>query len=57
MTAPEGKATSSEESEMHSSAARGEVNATCVWKKSENKNRKNKKWKFRRSQQLSFLYG
>jgi hypothetical protein len=35
MTAPEGKATSPEESEMHSSAARREVNATSVWKKSE----------------------
>jgi hypothetical protein len=38
MTAPEGKANSPEESEMHFSAARREVNATCVWKKAENKN-------------------
>jgi hypothetical protein len=35
MTAPEDKATSPEESEMHSSAARREVNAMVVWKKSE----------------------
>jgi hypothetical protein len=35
MAAPEGKATSPEESEMHSSAGRREVNAMGVWKKSE----------------------
>jgi hypothetical protein len=33
MAAPESKATSPEESEMHSSAARREVNVTSVWKK------------------------
>jgi hypothetical protein len=38
MTAPEGKATSPEESEMHSSAARREVNVARVWKKSEKQN-------------------
>jgi hypothetical protein len=42
MTAPEGKATSPEESEMHSSAARREVNATCVWKNRKIKIRENK---------------
>jgi len=42
MAAPESKATSPEESEMHSSAARREVNVTSVWKNPENKNRPQK---------------
>jgi hypothetical protein len=57
MSAPEGKATSPEESGMHSSAARHEVNVAGVWKKLENKNRKSKNWKFRRWQRLNLLYG